>query len=74
MTKRPDVPHYTQGPYEVIDIIKGMMPDFLSPFQGHLWACAVKYLFRFPYKGHPCEDLHKARTYIQWLEDELSKE
>lgn len=53
--------HYTEGKYEVIDIIQ----DQLSPeqFQGYCLGNVMKYVMRHRYKGGP-EDLKKARWYL----------
>ena len=68
---RPPVPHYLQGQWEVIDVIRGMMPATLTPYQGMLWGNAVKYICRFPYKSAPVADLNKALTYLTWLRDDI---
>lgn len=68
---RPPVDHYIHGQWEAIDVIRGMMPAGLTPFQGFLWGSAMKYMFRFPYKGAAAEDLHKAMTYAGWLKDDI---
>jgi hypothetical protein len=71
---RRDVPHYTEGRWEVIDVIDGMMPKGLTPFQGFLWGNAIKYMMRFMYKGTPDACLQKAATYTNWLRHSLEKE
>lgn len=73
-TDRRPVAHYMAGRWEVIEVIDGMMPKELTPYQGFLWGNAVKYIMRFMYKGKPVEDLQKATTYINWLKESLSKE
>lgn len=71
--RRP-VPHYMSGKWEVIDVIEGMMPAGLTPYQGFLWGNAMKYICRFMYKGKPADDLHKCTTYVKWLQESLEKE
>lgn len=70
--ERRPVPHYQAGGMEVIDILKAKMtPD---QFTGFLRGNALKYLFRYDHKGTPVEDLQKARTYTDWLLEEVSNE
>jgi hypothetical protein len=73
MSEREPVNHYTAGGIEVIDIIKAKMPDGLTPYQGHLWACTIKYLMRFQLKGTPAADLRKGQTYLGWLIEEVGE-
>jgi len=73
MEGRNVVPHYMAGKWEVIDVIQGMMPKGLTPYQGMLWGNAVKYIMRFTLKGKPMEDLAKAETYLRWLRDDMKK-
>lgn len=74
LSGRRPVDHYMAGKWEVIDVIEGMMPKGLTPFQGFLWGNAIKYMMRFMYKGTPVACLHKAATYTQWLRESLEKE
>ena len=64
---RVDVPHYTQGGIEVIDILRHKMTN--DQFEGFLLGNVLKYLFRYPHKGHDREDLDKALTYLGWLRE-----
>lgn len=64
--RRP-VPHYMNGGLEVIDILRTKMTE--EQYRGFCLGNALKYLFRFPYKGTPVEDLHKAETYTRWLRE-----
>ena len=73
MSDRRPVPHYEQGKWQAIDVIEGMMPASLTPFQGHLWGCAMKYLLRAAHKGDAAVDLHKAETYTRWLRESMEK-
>ena len=60
--------HYTQGKYEVIDIIEDATKD-LKGIQAVCDANVLKYALRWPYKNG-IEDLKKA----QWYLDRLIKE
>jgi hypothetical protein len=74
LTGRRPVDHYMAGKWEVIDVIEGMMPKGLTPYQGFLWGNAIKYMMRFMYKGTPVACLHKAETYIAWLRNSLEEQ
>ncbi len=50
--------HYTQGQFEVIDVIEDWDLNFRL-------ANAVKYIARHKHKGKPLEDLKKAAWYLQ---------
>jgi len=52
-------PHYTTGRIEVADYIADQGLDF---FAGNV----VKYVSRHKHKGHPLEDLRKARWYLDY--------
>lgn len=56
--------HYNQSGIECIDAIEAMTGE---GFEYHLQATAVKYLWRYRYKGKPLEDLKKARWYLDKL-------
>lgn len=66
MTKEPSADnvnhpaHYTKGKIEVLDFI--LDQDF-----GYLAGQVIKYVARYRYKGHPVEDLMKARFYLDRL-------
>ena len=66
--EKPD--HYNKGAVEAIEAIKASMPD--HEFRGYLKGNALKYLWRYDYKGKPVEDLHKCRWYIDRLIKELN--
>ena len=53
--------HYNQSGIECIDAIEAMTGE---GFEYHLQATAVKYLWRYRYKGKALEDLKKARWYL----------
>ena len=56
---RPE--HYNTGGMECIDAICGMLTH--DEYIGYLRGNAMKYMWRFRYKGKPIEDLRKARWY-----------
>ena len=66
---QPD--HYNKGSIEAIEAIKASMPD--QEFNGYLKGNALKYLWRYDYKGKPVEDLRKCRWYIDRLIKEINK-
>lgn len=49
--------HYRQGGVEAIDVIEAYGLGFAT-------GNAVKYILRYRFKGHPLEDLRKARWYL----------
>ena len=65
---KPD--HYNKGAVEAIDAIKASMPE--HEFRGYLKGNALKYLWRYDYKGKPVEDLRKCRWYIDRLINEVN--
>ena len=65
---RPD--HYNKGAIEAIEAIKASMPE--NEFRGYLKGNALKYLWRYDYKGKPVEDLRKCRWYIDRLIEEVN--
>ena len=67
MVDRPD--HYTYGGIECIDAMKAMMSR--EEYIGYLRGAAFKYLWRYPYKGKPKEDLRKAGWYLERLQREF---
>ena len=64
--------HYKQS-IECWDAMEAMMdenrePDIvLTSHISYLWGNVFKYLWRWPYKKKPVEDLRKARTYLDRL-------
>jgi hypothetical protein len=65
---RPD--HYNKGAIEAIEAIKASMPE--NEFRGYLKGNALKYLWRYDYKGKPIEDLRKCKWYIDRLIEEVN--
>ena len=66
--ERPD--HYNSGAIEAIEAIKASMPE--QEFRGYLKGNALKYLWRYDYKGKPVEDLRKCKWYIERLIKEMN--
>jgi len=66
--EKPD--HYNKGSIEAIEAIKASMPA--NEFNGYLKGNALKYLWRYDYKGKPVEDLRKCRWYIDRLIKEIN--
>lgn len=62
--------HYNTGSVECIEAIKASMSD--TEFKGYLKGNAMKYLWRYDYKGKPVEDLKKAQWYLARLTEENS--
>ena len=67
--EKPD--HYNKGAIEAIEAIKASMPE--HEFNGYLKGNALKYLWRYDYKGKPVEDLRKCRWYIDRLIKEIHR-
>ena len=55
---------------EAIEAIKASMPE--NEFRGYLKGNALKYLWRYDYKGKPIEDLRKCKWYIDRLIEEVN--
>jgi hypothetical protein len=66
--EQPD--HYNKGAIEAIEAIKASMPE--HEFNGYLKGNALKYLWRYDYKGKPIEDLRKCKWYIERLIKEMN--
>jgi hypothetical protein len=67
--------HYTQGRFEVIEIIEQTVSGYNNPFVAHCIGTATKYLNRAPFKHEsPLEDLRKAAKYIEFAIERLAKE
>jgi len=65
---KPD--HYNNGAIEAIEAIKASMPE--NEFRGYLKGNALKYLWRYDYKGKPIEDLRKCKWYVDRLIQEVN--
>ena len=64
--------HYIRDGLECKDVIQAMVQGTPAPLA---WAVgnAVKYLWRYWYKGNPKEDLMRAREYIDIALEHLEK-
>lgn len=62
-------PHYNTGKLECIDAIEASMS--VEEFKGYLKGNALKYLWRYNYKGKPLEDLKKAQWYLNKLASQI---
>ena len=56
--------HYTQGRFEVIDVIEDSLTD--DGFEGYCVGNIMKYVMRYRHKNG-LEDLKKARWYLERL-------
>lgn len=63
--------HYARGSLECIDWIEMELTD--REFLGYLKGNAMKYLWRYEDKGHPVQDLKKAKWYIDRLIQTISE-
>ena len=59
--------HYTRGGIECIDALSAMVSAFPNPGEAALAWQVVKYVWRFPFKENPLQDLQKARFYLDRL-------
>lgn len=72
--------HYTSGGIECIDAIKAMLSGYeqawiIPKFYWHFLSGQVlKYLWRWPLKERPLQDLKKARWYLDQLIDDVEKQ
>jgi hypothetical protein len=63
--------HYTNGRFEVIDIIEDAVRHAPDPVTGGLQWQALKYVLRMWGKGNPKQDAQKAMWYLNRLVDRL---
>lgn len=72
--------HYTSGGIECIDAMKAMLASYeqakiATKFYWHFLSGQVlKYLWRWPLKERPLQDLKKARWYLDRLIDDVEKQ
>jgi hypothetical protein len=70
-------PHYASSKIECIDAMEAMTSQnrkygtFLTGHQMYLWQVIFKYIWRFPFKEKPVEDLKKAKFYLERLINRL---
>ena len=66
-------PHYASSKIECIDAMEAMTSqdrEFKTVLDGHqmyCWQVIFKYIWRFPFKSNPLEDLKKANFYLERL-------
>lgn len=71
MVNSPD--HYASSRIECIDAMEAMMDQGRPPMikmTGHMyycWSTIFKYIWRWPFKKNPVEDLKKAEYYLKRL-------
>ena len=72
--------HYTSGGIECIDAMKAMLAGYeqatiVTKFYWHFLSGQVlKYLWRWPLKERPLQDLKKARWYLDQLIEDIAKQ
>lgn len=72
--------HYTSGGIECIDAMKAMLAGYeqakmVTKFYWHFLSGQVfKYLWRWPLKEHPLQDLKKARWYLDRLIEDVENQ
>jgi hypothetical protein len=60
--------HYTQGGIECIDAIEAAVCNHTAdPVGAFLTGQVIKYMWRWPFKVKPLEDLKKAKWYLDRL-------
>lgn len=68
-------PHYNSGSIECIDAMASMARGSGVPeHPAYLWQNSFKYLWRWPYKAKPLEDLRKCRWYLDRLITTIEQE
>lgn len=63
--------HYTQGDVECIAAIEASMTPL--EFLGYLKGTVIKYLWRYPNKQQPLQDVKKGIWYQNLLADRVAK-
>ena len=70
-------PHYASSKIECIDAMEAMTSQdrsyqtFLNGHEMYCWQVIFKYIWRFPFKTNPVEDLKKAQFYLERLINSL---
>ena len=65
MVNRPS--HYTMGGIECIDAIEAAIGHHGDPVEAFLTGQVMKYIWRWPHKAKPLEDLKKTKWYLDRL-------
>lgn len=75
--KEPDMvnqpPHYTMAGIECADALDAMVSVYPDVNAAALAWQVGKYVWRHPHKGHPVQDLEKARWYLNRLIEHYKK-
>lgn len=66
--------HYKQGRFETIELIEEITGGYKDGYVAYCVGNAIKYLARAPFKHDtPTEDLQKAKKYIEFALEGMSK-
>lgn len=63
--------HYNTGNIECIEAIEASMSE--EEFKGYLKGNAMKYLWRYTYKGNAVQDLEKCIWYTTKLKEKIAE-
>ena len=55
----------------IIRLVLEFLGDGITGYEAFCVANVLKYVLRYKFKGKPKEDLDKARTYLEFLKEEL---
>ena len=68
--------HYTSGSIECLDAMESMMEEApnVDSFSNYHWGIIFKYIWRWPHKEDPLNDLKKAEFYLKNLIKRLENE
>jgi|8_EtaG_2_1085327.scaffolds.fasta_scaffold07517_3 hypothetical protein len=66
--------HYLNTTIQPWDVVRSWSHPNASGFENYLYGNVLKYLQRYRRKGHPKQDLEKAKHYLMALIEELSNE
>ncbi len=67
-------PQHYNSTIECIDAMEAMTENAaVDPHASYCWQAAFKYVWRWPYKENPVQDLKKAQWYLNRLIDLLEE-
>lgn len=68
--------HYIIGGMECKDVIRDVLnaKDKMSPYTAYCIGNVIKYVYRAGNKGDLLKDLRKARNYLDFAIDEITKD
>ena len=69
--------HYKRNNVEVRDVLNLIFKFFQDDLTSMEASCIfniIKYVMRCKYKGDHAADIEKAKTYLDWLDEEITKE